>query len=162
MGKTLTPEEKNDISIANARQFLAELREAGCYSEFYGSEYNSDLMQQWIVSQVGNAYPFSVENYWAAYDYLAEHGRFETRPVETVSAPQVRRASSIMSELSLVLADDQAIADQFKSMGNGPTSEPLNKENLAKMKAAATKQRVQMTEARGDSYARIQERKYSA
>jgi hypothetical protein len=150
--KTLTAEEKHEISLTNARQFLAEC------PEFYGSEYNGNLIERWLTDQIGTAYPFSVENYWAAFEYLSEHGRFESRPVGTAPAPQVHRSSGIVSTITGVLADDAAIADNFKALGNTATSGPLDKKSLAELKAAATKQRVALIEERGDSLARLQER----
>jgi hypothetical protein len=153
----ITPEQKNEISVANARQFLAEC------PEFYGSEYNAELMQQWIINQVGAAYPMSLDNFWCAYEYLSEHGRFEPRPVETAPAPAVRQSSGIVSEIVGVLADDQATADKFKSLGNGGTNKPLTKKSLTELKAEATKQRVAIIEERGDTLAQLQQRgKYSS
>jgi hypothetical protein len=150
--KTLTPEEKHEISLANARQFLAEC------PEFYGSEYNGNLIERWLTDQIGTAYPFSVENYWAAFEYLSEHGRFESRPVGTAPVPQARRSSGIISTITGVLADDVETADKFKALGNTATSGPLDKKSLAELKAAATKQRVAIIEERGDTLAQIQQR----
>jgi hypothetical protein len=109
-----------------------------------------------------------VDNFWAAYEYLSEHGRFESRPTESAPVPApvpapAPKPSTIVSTVSEALANDEFVANQFKSLGNTPAHGELSKRSLALAKAAATKQRVKMIEERGDSYARIQERKlYSA
>jgi hypothetical protein len=64
--RQLTQQEVSDISADNATRFV------GVYPEYYPSEYNSTLMMAHLETQIGTRYPYSLENYVAAYEYLKD------------------------------------------------------------------------------------------
>jgi hypothetical protein len=70
----LTLEEKNKMSADNAERFM------GVYPEYFGCPYNSTLLLAHLETQIGTEYPYKLENYVAAWEYLSELGVLQLRP----------------------------------------------------------------------------------
>jgi hypothetical protein len=59
-----------DISSKNAEKFLAKC------PQFPLGDFNAGMMNAHIRTQVGDDRVWTVENFWAAFEYLSEAGKF--------------------------------------------------------------------------------------
>ncbi|MBZ5695965.1 MAG: hypothetical protein LAN36_11480 [Acidobacteriia bacterium] len=156
----LTLEDKEEITAVNAERFTA------LCPDYYGSATNSVAMEQWLISQIGDFrkegfYPWTTENFWAAYEHLSGTGGLEPRPPSLADqqlaeerqqqtdaiAEEQRRADAEAETLRNAPTAEQIEQDGFirkmKSAGSIPgVSEPLTKDNLARLRVLATQSRI--------------------
>jgi hypothetical protein len=85
--RQLTQEEVNQISADNAERFM------GVYPEYFGCPYNSTLLLAHLETQIGTQYPYSLENYIAAFEYLTELGVLARRPPAPPSDAEIADAT---------------------------------------------------------------------
>lgn len=107
--RTLTPDDVRQISADNATRFI------GVYPEYYPSEYNSTLMMTHLETQCGTQYPYSLENYVAAFEYLTELGVFQLRPAAPPSDADIAAATEQQKQVQARADHQRGIAVQRES-----------------------------------------------
>jgi hypothetical protein len=173
----ITLEEKEQITADNADQFKFEC------SDYFGCPANSAKMEQFIISQVGdfrrdNFYPWTVENFWHAYDALS--GELEQRPIP-VTAQEIAAEKQRIAEAEAekqrrqdvvataeahrnavrdrmqqkAQAKEQKLFDSLKTAGNRVGNRPLNPETLEELRKREVASRVKRFNASGRSFAAV-------
>ena len=103
--RVLRPEQKAEISNENAHKFMAQ------NPDYYGNDYNATLLVNFIESQIGKDYPWQLENFEQAFEYLKDD--LQARPAKQ---PVYRRAQVEQHEHRL------ATADEVRAMKDAPLS----------------------------------------
>jgi hypothetical protein len=86
--RTISPEERDQISADNAQRFK------DLHPAYYSCSANSEKLMSWLTAQLGSDYhyPFSLENFIAAWTSINEHGWFIQRPPDPAIAAAQERA----------------------------------------------------------------------
>jgi hypothetical protein len=156
--RTLTQDEKDEISVINAEQF-GEIT-----PDYYGSPSNSERMTTFIRNQVGDHYPWTLENFQQAFEHL--YPQLEKRPpnmadeqFEAGERQAIQAEIPFAAPLSTEELEENAFIEQMKSAGNIPGSSALlTKENLTRLREIERKKRFNKMRFDGDDPARVLER----
>jgi hypothetical protein len=116
------------LSSANAERFLAECK------DYPGGEFNAELMDAFIASQIGRDLIWSKENLWAAYEYLRAAEKFAT---EVEYTEPEKRPAPIHPGQALAEAMTARETEEAKLRKLSPIGKPVSK----KLRALAVKER---------------------
>jgi len=116
------------VSCANAKRFLVEC------PAFIANEFNAGLLDSFVADQVGRERPWSVENYWQAYEFLQSTGQFA---VEIEYTEPAKKPAPIHPAQSLADAMAAREAEEAKIRKLSPIGKPVSE----KLRALATKER---------------------
>jgi hypothetical protein len=121
--RQLTREEVNAISCENAKKFME------IHPDYHGSDFNGEALAAFIESQVGTQYPWTLENYEAAYGYLTETGLLETSPEDrarqahyarivdqSAAAKKQREEQEIVAKTERLVASTAALERQIRAL----------------------------------------------
>jgi hypothetical protein len=142
--RVLTKAEREQISAENAAKF----REL-C-PEYIPTPSNWSLFCAFLDSQCGNEFPYTVENYLAAWDFLSDSGVLETRPPSQQQIDiERRRAEAVADAEAETIADLDRMTEDLNQTVRRKEAE-LRELPLKSLKREAVQERIALRGSRAD------------